>query len=321
MKRLLSLLIVTLFLVIFGARPAHAEDVQIGVQVIDMYDVNFPENEVKVDFYIWCSYNQDPPMKVDVIRELEFINAKEETVQVIADSGTRGRFQMARVRAVIRKNWTIVDYPFDEHTIRIQVQAPPGRDWKLVQDDGSAVDQGIKVAGWEIQPLKVKASPKKYAGSFGEGIEQNLSRLEASFMIKRPGGGFGLFLRSFVVLFVAVAIALMTNLIKPMELEVRSALGVGSLFAAVGSQFVFSSMLPESNMPTLFDRLHAMSYGVIFLTVIVTVWSYRVAERGNEARAIQVDKVALWTLALAYLAGVAWLVMSSFSANVQTLSV
>ncbi len=79
--------------------------------------------------------------------------------------------------------------------------------------------------------------------------------------------GYGYFGKLFTGLFIAVGISLIGMLTSPEELDSKFALSVGAMFAAVASEYLVTASLPDSNILTMADKLHILSFLFIFLTL------------------------------------------------------
>jgi len=136
--------------------------------------------------------------------------------------------------------------------------------------------------------------------SLPTGHESSWSRFIFSARIARPG--FGIFIKLFTGLFVATAIALHGIKIPPVQLDARLGLSVGAIFAAVASEYLVASGLPESNELTLADRLHILSFLLIFVTLAESVFVYKLALRQKEDLAVRIDGLCFWGFLFAYCA-------------------
>ena len=108
-----------------------------------------------------------------------------------------------------------------------------------------------------------------------------------------------------------VGIALLAFHIKPTELDPRFGLPVGSIFAAVGSLYVTSQLLPDTNLITLSDRLHIFAFVVIFLSLVESTWSLHVWNKGDEAASHRLDRRCFWGLGAFYVVGSVVAVLTS----------
>lgn len=325
---LIAILAVLFFLPVRVAAQAQAPvNVNVGVHVVDVYEIDFPNNQVSVDFFLWFTYPVEAGSSINPLETFEVVNAKQVEV---SRKYTRVEgnliYQRAFVKAVIKKNWTVTDFPFDEHTVRIFLEddASQGNVVYIPDVANSRIESGLRIPGWIPDPLKIEATTKTWESSLGDpalGGQRGaaIPRILVSFMIERPNGGRDLFFKIFSAVLVSVAISFFSLLVSPEELEVRASLSIGSLFAAVGSQFVVSGILPESSVPTLVDNLHVVAYVFITLAALVAVLTHRLNKTKPKSARLW-NNVALIVLPILF--GIALLVLwaTYFSAGFFTPS-
>lgn len=282
--------------------PAQPTGATFGIAVRDIYGINFPEQTFAVTFYLWVSTSAD----VDAAR-LDFFdleNAQEWSRALLSRSVVNGRLvSLYDCRAVARKRWTVVDYPFDEHTLRLYFQVRPDHaaGWTIdVDQSGSTLAPDLRISGWDVDSLSIRAATRTFASglggaaqaSRGGGAATSLPECVVEIGISRPLGGLGLFFRTFICLVVAVTIGFMSFYVSVEAVDVRAELCVGALFAAVGSQFVVNDLLPDSTSATLSDRLHIIVYLAIFATLCISVLLERMHRRAPGERAHRLNRLA-----------------------------
>lgn len=288
------------------AAPAGAKQpstATFGIAVRDLYGINFPEQTFAITFYLWVS----TPSDVDESR-LDFFdleNAQEWSRTLLTRTLADGRVvSLYDCRAVARKRWTVVDYPFDEHTLRLFFQVRPdlAAEWTIdVDQAGSTLAPDLRISGWDVDSLNIRAATRTFASGLGGaaqtstgagGPATSLPECVVEISISRPLGGLGLFFRTFVCLVVAVTIGFMSFYVSVEAVDVRAELCVGALFAAVGSQFVVNDLLPDSTSATLSDRLHIIVYLAIFATLCISVLLERMHRRVPGERPHRLNRIA-----------------------------
>jgi hypothetical protein len=306
-----------------------SEAVKVGLYVTDILNINFPENEVTVEFYMWMAYTRQPG-GAEPHKTVRIVNANEVEMVPLGTRGApdaQGRVShLVRGRATLKKNWTVADYPFDDHTIRMYIEdsSQLARDVAFVPDsENSKVDPDLVLPGWQIAPLRMEAKTRKWPTTFGAPSlagqnESSTSRVVASFKIRRPNGGADLFFKVFSGVILAIVIAFLGLLLPPGELEVRAGLMVGALFAAVGSQFTLSTFLPPSSIPTLVEALHALAFAFIGATVLVAVVTSILLSKEQDERANRVNRRAVPILLPALSLLILAVVLYYFNADLST---
>lgn len=330
MKAFRTILLAVLLALLFAlpvsaaAQSSAPIPVKVGVHVVDVYEVDFPNNQVSVDFFLWFTYPVEAGNLINPLETFEIVNAKQVELlrQYMRVEGNL-IYQRAFVKAVIKKNWTVTDFPFDEHTIRIFLEDDASQgNVMYVPDPTSTIQSGLNIPGWKPQPLKIEATTKTWESTLGDPALSGqrgatTPRILVSFMIERPNGGRDLFFKIFSAVLVSVAISFFSLLVSPEELEVRASLSIGSLFAAVGSQFVVSGILPESSVPTLVDNLHVVAYVFITLAALVAVLTHGVNKTSPKTARFW-NNAALIVLPVAFGIALFILWMTYFSAGFFT---
>lgn len=267
--------------------PGHEEDipsiVRVGLYVDRIIDVNMPESNWIVDFYIWFNWsdeNLDPGATFQVVEgEIE----DKEQLENTKDEG--GFYQLFRVKSVITKHFNTSRFPCDDHlmTIRIEDKVKQSYQLKFEADtQGSTVSSRVKIPGYEIYKTSIIVKPHSYKTRRGntdlpEKFKATYSQFVYGLWVKRPGLGF--FFKLFQGAFAAVAIALLAFFVKPTSLDPRFGLGVGAFFAAVANNYIASSLLPDTGIMTLADTVNAISMIAIFLTLVQSTISLHIYDR------------------------------------------
>ena len=120
-----------------------------------------------------------------------------------------------------------------------------------------------------------------------------------SVSFTREGKTF--FFKLFFALWVTVTIAFLVFFIRPIDVDPRFGLGVGALFAAIASEYVVASALPDSNVITLADQLHLIAFFFIFVTVAQSTYSLWLYETEKLAASKRLDRVFQILCPVAYL--------------------
>ncbi|MEO0228066.1 MAG: hypothetical protein ABIL70_08480, partial [candidate division WOR-3 bacterium] len=100
--------------------------------------------------------------------------------------------------------------------------------------------------------------------------------------------------------FIAALVALIALFIKPTDLDPRFGLGAGALFAAVASQVVIASLLPDTNIMTLTDKLHIISIFFIFLSIAESIVSLKLFTSGKEDTSRRLDRICFYIFLVVY---------------------
>lgn len=280
------------------------DTVKIGAYIFSVYDLDFPGKKVNVDFYLWYNAKHD---SINMLEYLEVINATEynksgETTE------NRGEelYQTVRINSTIKAEWDVTHFPFDRQVVEIMIEDYDKDNSKLIMIAdtlGSKIDKNVHVDGWQIKGFEVKVYDHIYETNYGDpDIPMDefsaYSRAVISFTIEREGKG--LFFKLFIGLFISVLISLLTFFINPLDLDPRFGLSVGAIFAAIASQYVISSTLPQNDRLTLVDILHDISFIYIFICILISTISLNYMKADKVKQSQNLDKYSLYIFASTY---------------------
>jgi hypothetical protein len=292
-----------------------ADTVLIGVYILSVYDLDFPSNKVSADFYVWYNAKKD---SLDLMKNFEIINAVESNTSHQTDE-MRGEiiYQTFRVNSVIKKEWDITNFPFDKQTMEIYIEDYDKDNTKLVfvpDTVESKLDPGVKINGWKITSFYMKEANHVYETNYGDpdikqGDYSSYSRVTVYLTIEREGNG--IFFKLFIGLFISVLMSLMTFFIDPSDLDPRFGLPVGAIFAAIASQYVITSNLPQNAKFTLVDKLHDVSFIFIFICIIVSVASLYFRKNNKIAEHKKLDNYSFFIVGISYLSLVTYFVLKA----------
>jgi len=303
---LLSLALLSLLAVpVSAATPPEAPDsVYVGMYVNRIYDVSLRDNRFSADFYLWFRWKNK---ELDPIKSFEIVGG-EKTFQSEPYRSKDGdvNYAFSRVSAVMTQHWDVSAFPFDDHVLTVQIEDGENETGTMVYllDAGNVgKSPEIKIPGWALDKFYFGVVPYTYTTNYGDpGLpaenQSIFSRFYCSVRVIRPGIGY--FVKLFLGVFLSALIAFMSFYIDPTDLQSRTGLGVGAIFAAVGSEYVIASSLPDTNIMTLADQLHVAAFIFIFLSILVSVVSVNLFNKGKENEAAKLDGFCQRAFPIAY---------------------
>jgi hypothetical protein len=302
-----------------GQAAAQAEDggsaapirVVVGVHVNRLTDVSLRENRFRTDFYVWFRWTGGDK-DFDPLRTFDLVDGTitQRSSEVRQELKT-GHYASCRCDAEITQILDVSRFPLDDHVLELRIEDSE-KEAEFIEyvpdSENSGVSEEIRIPGWFIGAPKSAVSAHRYATNYGNvdlgGDGSTYSQFRLLVPIERHGAGY--FFKLFFGLFVAVAIALIGFFIKPTDLDPRFGLPVGAIFAAVGSMYVTSQFLPDTDTLALSDRLHILAFVTILLALIESTWSLHVWTSGDEARSRRIDRASFWALFLFYVGCSTW---------------
>ncbi len=266
--------------------------------VFSVYDIDFPGNQLNIDFYLWYTFKND---SLNPSESFELVNDKElEKQTVFTEDYGEVNYQTFRVNSVLREKWDIGNFPFDEHKIEIILEDFEDKNTTVFIPDvaGTKLDSAVNemLQDWEITGYSIREEDYIYETNYGDPTVSSTdyppySRVVFEFTIKRKGTN--LFLKLFIGLFISILLSLITFLINPMDLDPRFGLSVGALFAAIANSFVIASTLPETASFTFLDILHNIAFIYIFACIFISAFSLKLYEAGKQQQSKRLDFISL----------------------------
>jgi hypothetical protein len=322
MRRLLKLLLCTLYLIgVLASGVAYAQpaEVVVGTYVDKVQDVSFRENKYTADFYIWFRWKaQGALAEYKPLESFEIINGRVDSKTSVVEKKIGDlNYAVARISATMAETWDLEDFPFDWHRteVRIEDSVFTAQDLVFVADQtNSRLGDEIDISGWTANNFKSVVLRKVYPTNYGDislpkDAASEYSRLVIAWDIDRTGWGAAIKLLSTVIL--ATAVAFVSFMVKPSDLDARFGMGVGSLFAVAASAFIVSSSVPDSASLTVADRLHMVALGCIFLTLLISAFGLRLEVSGREELAFKIDRWCLIVMPLIFYGWVGWAVFKA----------
>jgi len=282
-----------------------ADTVKVGAYIFSLYDLDFPANKLNADFYLWYNTKKD---SMALLENLEIINSTELTKSYEMNE-KRGNifFHSVRINTKIKEQWEVNNFPFDRQLIEIRIEDFDKDNTKMVfvaDTAASKIDKDVHLDGWKIKDFGIKIDDHKYETNYGDpdiplDEYSSFSRATLYFTLEREGKG--LFFKLFIGLFISVLISLLTFFVNPLDLDPRFGLSVGAIFAAIASQYVITSTLPQNESLTLVDILHDISFIFIFLCILISTISLHYMKTGKEVLSQKLDRYSFFVFAITYL--------------------
>jgi hypothetical protein len=288
-------------------------EVRIGTFINRVDGFNLKESRFDVDFYIWFVWS-DPDL--DPAETWEIVNGSVKN-KFLSDAHPvdGGYYSAYRVQASIIKEFDLYKYPLDHHTLTIEIEdgAPVQRLRYLADTANSALSDDFFVPGFTAGRPSFTVRDHVYRTNYGdpdlaEDTTSVYSRFIASFDIQRPSATTAW--KLYIGVFVAALIAFLGLMARPDHTDVRFGLGSAALFAAIATQFVIASNMPETAILIVPDIICIITISFVFLTLLQSGIALALVGRGHEALARRLDWVVMVVLLTSYVSICAWLVLS-----------
>jgi hypothetical protein len=296
------------------AEDAKPDTVSVGIYITSIHNIDFKEKEYTINFWLWLKYkNRD----FDFYNNLEVPQAKtvEKSFSLVDTTGEKVYMQM-KLQCVMKDNWRISNFPFDEQKLRLSIENSQfdSRSLVFVPDTvGNHFDPRFTLRGWTIDSCIVSTGIKAYETAFGDDSFVNPHTEYSSYRVRLSinRDAAGLFWKVFLGMYIAFLIAYICFFIHTDGIDSRFGLSVGSLFAVIGNKYIIDSSLPESTSFTLVDTLHGLTLFFIFSVITATAYSLKLVKRNQQEKAHRFDMKMAVILLVAYVAANIWFIMQA----------
>ncbi len=315
------LLLICLFPTSAGAddRPAvdspgnesQSTEVYIGLYPNDVYGLDLQKCSYVIDCYVWLRWKGegDPT-------QFEFMNGNMDLKEHPDNKDVNGlKYVSYHCRGIFHTRFDFRNYPLDNHELIVEIEDTDHDigEQTYVPDLANLIRlPTVDVAGWSSGPPRFSVRRVVYNTNYGNPARAadalaTYSRFQMAIDIHRAGAS--IFLKTFLGLFISVAIAFLAFLIKPTDLDPRFGVGVAAIFGAVSSEIVVLSNLPDMPYFTLADKIHMVSLFFVFLSLLQSCVSLRLVHSGKHHRSNVLDRISLVGFPLTYAACIAGLTL------------
>ncbi|MBX2962174.1 MAG: hypothetical protein KF687_06655 [Cyclobacteriaceae bacterium] len=279
------------------------DTVKIGAYIISIHDINFQDKEYTIRLWLWALYDN---VAFDLAKQLDIPNAKAiDEPQVIVDVVDGKTWQLMKLRATMKQDWKVANYPFDKQHMVVHIENTIFEKDRLIfvpDKLGSTYDRELTLVGWKISRFDVEITDNEYTTVFGDPSSDLLHAEYSSFnlIIDIERNGWGLFLKLFSGMYIAFMISMISFMLKPTDVEPRFGLPVGGLFAAVGNKYIIDSLLPESVTFTLVDSLHSITFLSIFIILMVSAFVLKRYERNQIPQGVKLNNASALVISVVF---------------------
>jgi hypothetical protein len=286
---------------------AKPQEVRVGVYILDVYDLDIKTGTYRMEFYIWFNWrgSVDP-------RRFEIMNGhlelrQDPDFQVFGED----RYISYRCRALLREHFDLRRYPWDEQVLSLELEDASQDATQLVyvaDIQNSIVDAELSsLHDWQVEPGNASVRTMVYPTTYGNprrGPHEQTVYSRFSMAIPIRHCGIETFIKTFLPLFISVAISMLVFGVKPSSAESRFVIGVAALFGAVSSAIVVSDRLPDTSYFTMVDNIHNLGMFFVFLSLLQSCIAYWLHHTERTHRGEQLDFWSALAFPLAFIAAV-----------------
>lgn len=256
--------------------PASAQQVETGIYLMNVYDLDINAYSFYADFYLWFKWKGElDPMNIEFVNSVEkwgyTIEPFEEEPSLTEDGYW---YNGMRIEGRFYHSFELGGFPLDRHRLDIRIENidypidslvyVPGEETSLVRSD-------FRMPGWKIEAADMNTHSNFYETDFGEGDLPAFSNFTFTLTIARPLSYF--LLKLLLPLLVVIMASMGALFIHPSYLDTRISLPIGGLLTSVFLQQSYSSALPDVGYMVLMDKIYLLSYILISLIMLKVISS------------------------------------------------
>lgn len=300
--RLIFIVIFSCF--VYQALSQPKDTTKVGLFVTSLHDFDLTDQSYTAEFWLWFNYKNDSLKPLET-REISNVKSVESS---IPDTEKKGDINWAteKIRANIKHQWNLEHFPFDRQVLALEIEEAIYDTTTMIYvpdvENSKYDNQNMNLTEWKITNFKIAPNVKTYQTTYGdpelEGISSYPS-VKAEITIERIGTG--LFFKLFTGVYVAFFISMMVFFIEPVDVDPRFGLSVGGLFASVGNKYIVDSNMPESTSFTLIDKVHAMTFLYILISIVISVISLYFFKNNQIQKSKKLDVRSFFVLAASYI--------------------
>lgn len=277
-------------------------NVKVGTYIDNIDTFSIRDSSWSANFYVWFSWtgpkSLDPGGKLVVVDGT--ITKKDLLEEYHGDNDIH--YQKYRVSAKFLKFFDTSRVPVESHLLNIFLEdgSRDGTLLRYVADPSSNISSRVSIPGYKILGQSNVVKPHSYRTSYGDprlapNDKKTYTQYVAGVSITRAD--MGVYIKIFLSLFAALALALSNFFVKPSDVGPRFSLPAAAYFGAVANSYVANSILPPSGSFGLVDYVVGVGLGTIFLTIaLALVSNYIFVKKDDKALALVLDRVMFVTL-------------------------
>lgn len=283
---------------------AQPDTVKTGIYITSIHDIDFKQKEYTINLWLWLRYKNK---EFNFEKYLELPQAKTVTkLYSTIDSTDEGIYMLMKLQCVMKDSWSIKNFPFDKQRLWFSIENSQYDASSLVfatDTVGKNFDPRFVLRGWQIDSFTLSTAIKGYETAFGDPELETPHMDYSSFRVKVSlhRDASDLFWKMFLGMYAAFLISFICFFIHADNIDSRFGLSVGALFAVIGNKYVVESSMPEATSFTLVDALHGVTLLFIFVVVITSVYSLKLAKANKLKEANRFDLIAAIIFLILYL--------------------
>lgn len=304
------------------------EKIKVGYYIKFLTINNKDENAI-IDLYYWYRFKM--PSDTSDLKEyynLEIVNGdvifndvQEEKIvgdQFYVSGRLKGKFQFAS---------DFSNYPFDKQQLYIQLEHPTLTiDQLILIPDSSSyikcnqsksfwgLSKGLESEGLVASSSGFKMGKREYETDFGDPSIKESSSVYSNltYFIYVSRDPVPYVIKFMLPLIIILCLAYLVFYIPAEALDLACGLTVTSLLAGIAFQWTVSDDLPNVGYLTCVDKIFYLSYILIMLAMVQTVWTYHLEKNGNMRLSNQLEILGRWLFPILFFGGSTFFIGMTF---------
>ena len=274
------------------------EVVRVGVYILSVGNLDTRTGSYAMDFFLnfQCQTPPCDPTQFDIM------NAASRQIDDQTSEEDRGKEFYYRIRANLQNNLDLKEFPFDKHTLIIELEDKNKANdaYVLVPDpEQSGIDSNVYVAGWSLEPyISGMETPHAY-----NVYDETYSRVRFAIRIYHPW--FSSFMKGLFAAIVIVGVGMLSFLMNESEARDRISLTSAALASAIFYHMTLTASVPPVGYLTYADRFMILQYVFVTASLGVAINLVLLQRRATDPAAdqtlsSQIHRVTRWVIPLSW---------------------
>ena len=288
------------------------EVVRVGVYILSVGNLDTKTGAYSIDFFLNLTCEKLPcdPTQFDIMNA----NPKPVPDDQTAEADRQKGIYYYRIRANLQTNLNLREFPFDKHTLAIELEDKNKNrnTYQFVADQAlSGIDSEVYVAGWSLEP-------------YIEGIEkahqypvyhEAYSRVRFAIHISHAWSSS--FMKGLFAAIVIVGAGMLSFLLKENEARDRITLSSSTLASAIFYHMTLTASVPPVGYLTYADRFMILNYIFIATQLMVALTLFLLQRPDNDTTenkklSRQIHTTTRWMIPLGWILALIALHITTF---------
>lgn len=270
-----KILLISLLLILMPL--AFAENVEVGVYILNLGKYDISTGSFTADFYLSLKCENECPA------DFEFVNGRASNIDKQVDLPNEKYY---RILATLNSPVDLKSFPFDTQKMQILIE-----DKALTKEDlvyipsieESGLDTSVAFSGWNIDGWKAE-SLEHYYPPYDETYSQYAYTIEIS---RIPINSF---FKTFLPVIFMVLIVMFSFIMDPDKITTRLTITTSSLVASVMFHISVSNQIPPVGYLTTADKFMILTYFFFLVAAIMNIIILEFLEQKKAALAEKIHR-------------------------------